>query len=178
MAYNEVLYGDGHQFNQAVSYAGTQFIARFEQWVPKWYPDGTWREGPKKGEPKYSCCYGHQEGGDNPPFTYAPDQTFTVEQGLAIFKSDLQSKARAVRNRLEVKVNTYQFNALLSLLYNYGQGSVDKVNSVFPLLNQELYVAASVGFLACNKFQGVEKNGLTVRRACEIAMFTTRVMKG
>lgn len=183
MAYNEALYGDGHSFDQVIIDEGVAFIARWEMWVPHWYEDGHWRSGPKKGQVKYSCCYGHQEAGDNWPFVYDPNQTFTHEQGLEIFKADLESKAKAVRNRLTVKVNTFMFNALTSVVFNYGQTNVDKINSVFPLLNQELYVAASVGFLRCNRITlpdgtVVEKNGLTVRRACEVELFTRKVMKG
>lgn len=183
MAYNLDFYGDGHIFIEEINEPGMDFIERFEQWVPKWYTDGEWRSGPKKGETKYSCCFGHQEGGDNPPFKYDPNQTFTMEEGRLIFRNDLKSKSRFVRTRATVKLNSFMFSALVSLVYNYGEGNVDEVNSVFPLLNQELYLAAGVGFLKCNKITlkdgtVVEKNGLTTRRACEIALFSTRVMKG
>jgi GH24 family phage-related lysozyme (muramidase) len=184
MAYNIDLYGNGHSFDQVITDAGAAFIARFEMFVPHWYEDGHWREGPKKGQTKYSIYFGHQEGGDNWPFSRDDRDNLagTQEQGLEVLKADLESKAKAVRNRLKVRVNTFQFNALVSLIFNYGQGSVDKVNSVFPLLNQELYVAASVGFWECCKITlkdgtVVEKNGLKVRRACEIELFTRKVMR-
>jgi len=175
VAYNEALYGSGHNFDQLITAEGMAFIARWEQFVDHWYEDGIWRSGPKEGQAKFSIGFGHGEAGDYEPKVYDPTLKITYDQGISIFRLDLESKAKAVRNRLKVKVNSYQFNALVSLVFNYGQGSVDKVNSVFPLLNQELYVAASVGFLKCNILHGVEKNGLTVRRACEIALFATRI---
>ena len=183
MAYNFSLFGDGHSFDRVVSKEGTEFIARFEDFVDHWYEDGVWKSGPKKGEPKYSCCYGHLEGGENWPFVYDPNQTFTHDEGIAIFQSDLESKAKYVRSKVKVPINTFMFNALISLVFNYGEGNIDNDkdgnarNLIWPALNVERYVQACAEFRHFNMQGGKEINGLIIRRGCEMALFSTKIMK-
>jgi GH24 family phage-related lysozyme (muramidase) len=143
----EYVWGNGHTFERIITPWGAKQIARWEKEVLRWYPDGFWKYGPKKGEPKYSCCYGHQEAGDNWPFVYDPAQTFTKQQALDVFQADLESKASFVRKKLQphIWVTTSMFQALVSIVFNAGEGNIEE-GRILTLFNEGAYTAAIAAF--------------------------------
>lgn len=195
----DYIWGNSHSFERVITAVGVQSVTRWEAFMPRWYADGIWKSGPKKGEVKYSCMWGHQEGGQNPPFTYDPDQTFTRDDGDATLAMDMQSKAQFIRNKIlpDIWLTQLMFNALVSLVYNAGEGNVDE-GRVFKLFNEGKYTAAIAAFHD-HRFSWeyvkdhlgaripdpdrpgtflkhlVEKNGLIVRRGTEMGIAMTRI---
>jgi GH24 family phage-related lysozyme (muramidase) len=143
----EYVWGSGHTFERIVTPWGGAQITRWEKWVPRWYADGFWKYGPRKDQIKYSCCFGHQEGGENWPFEYDPEQTFTKEQGNEIFRKDVEAKARFVRKRLksDIWVTTPMFQALVSIVFNAGEGNIEE-GRILTLFNEGAYTAAIAAF--------------------------------
>lgn len=195
----DYIWGNGHAFTRDILPVGIRAITRWESFVPRWYEDGIWKSGPKKGEPKFSCMFGHQEGGTNPPFTYDPNQTFTKEQGEQTLLLDVQSKAQFIRAKIhpDIWLTNYMFNALLSLVFNAGEGNVEQ-GRVLDLFNEGQYTAAIAAFhdhrfatVFDKDEQGnripdperpgqflkklVEKNGLIVRRGSEMGIAMTKL---
>lgn len=169
--YSLLVFGEGHSIERKTIPETVSLIERWELFIPNWYPDGT-----KEDESiLYSCCFGHAEGGDHDPKTMVPGQTFTIEEGREILANDIKTKSHWVDVRVKVPITTYMFGALTSLAFQYGQGRIDESGLVIPKLNEGKYVQAAIEMLQLNKTKaGDVLNGLTVRRACEIAFFMTK----
>jgi len=190
------VFGTGHSFERIINDEIVSFIERWELFIPNWYEDGKWKIGPKIGQPRYSCCFGHLEGGDHPPFEYKKGQTFTIEEGRAILKLDMASKAKFVNKKLTVPVTQFMFGGFISLTYQFGQGRIQDAEDgfrrehdaegnetkvsiepirPFQLINDGNYID---GILEIEKLNfttnGAYSTGHHVRRACEIALCMTK----
>ena len=181
--YSYRVWGKGHSNELIITPETLAFVERWELFIDHWYEDGIrdhdTPEGPK-GSTIWSCCFGHAEGGDNPPFKMTPGQTFTIEEGRALLLKDFEIKARYVRTRVKVPLTTYMYGGLSSMVYQYGQGRVDaaveKEGLVFPALNNGQYVKAFTQMLKLNKKKdGTESDGHTLRRASEIGFLMHRI---
>lgn len=188
MAWQSRFYGEGHSFEMVLIREGIERGCRWEDFAPVPYKDK------HKSGFKWAVCFGHVFGGETEPKEMIPDKVYTREEGLEIFKNDMETKMRWLRKQIKVPVTTYMFNALGLLTMNAGEGNVGE-GPVLPLLNEQRYMAAAVAFLHHNKsWQPVknengivvldddgkpklelkEDNGLTVRRCTEIDLFSTR----
>lgn len=88
---------------------------------------------------------------------------------------DLSDCARQVEKLVKVPLNDNQFGALITFVFNLGQGSL-RSSTLLKLLNAKSYLAAAEQFLVWNKARNkkgvlVEMAGLTRRRKAERALF-------
>ena len=173
LAFRSDVYGDGHSFERELVPDTWPLIKRWEDFSPIRYADGKLDDG----QIVYSIAYGHAEYGDCAPFRIPADMVVTEAEGMEILKLDVARKAHFINVRVKVPITTYQFSALTSLAYQYGNGRLDKTQ-LFPLLNAGNHVDASCLMLDLNaNTAGVVLRGLRVRRACEVEMFVRQVKK-
>lgn len=154
----ETIWGNAHSFVRVFNEHGARSVTRWERFIPTWYDDGFWKSGPMKGQRKWSIGYGHQEGGENEPRVYDPKMILTKAEATAIFQRDAESKARFVRNKIDddVWLTSFMFQALVSLVFNAGEGNVENGvqlpdgtihgGRVFKLLNAKKYTAVCDAF--------------------------------
>lgn len=182
MEFRTDVYGLGHSFERTLEYSRlVPFLQRWEGFKAKRYIDGIRGKetaaGPA-GSPVYSIGYGHAEDGDNAPFVIPEDMELTVEQAVEILKTDMARKAHFIDVRVKVPITTYQFSALTSLAFQYGNGRLERDTKVFELLNEGNHIDASCAMLdLITDKNGKVLRGLRVRRACEVEMFVTQVIK-
>lgn len=173
--YNFKVWGKGHSNEQIIIPETLDLVRRWELFIPYWYPDGYRADG----SIIYSCCFGHAEDGDNPPFKMTEGETFTLEQGNEILLKDIEIKARYVRTRVKVPLTQHMFGATTSMVYQYGQGRVDdaaEAGLFLPTLNKGRYVRAFCEMLQLNKKKdGTESDGHTLRRAAEVGFAMHRI---
>lgn len=134
--------------------AGRKLIESFEGLALKAYADqrGIWTLG-----------YGHAA-------SVKPADTCTPEQADAWLAGDLATAEGAVSRLVTVPLNQNQFDALVSLCFNIGQGSFHH-STLLSLLNQKAYLGAANQFLAWKMTNGVPNQGLLNRRMQEKALF-------
>lgn len=98
----------------------------------------------------------------------------TEAQAKAYMKNDLQKFVKAVNRLVTVPVKQTQFDALVSLVYNIGEGAFAG-STLLKKLNARDYAGAAAQFLVWNKgrVKGELKviDGLTNRRKKEKAYF-------
>lgn len=171
MEFRTDVYGAGHSFERKLEPNIWPLLKRWEGFRAKRYPDGKKADGTIV----YSIGYGHAEYGDNPPYIIPEDMVLTEEQASDILRADAARKAHFIDVRVTQLITTFQFSALTSLVYQYGNGRLDKTG-LFPLLNDGNHVDASVLMLTLNAdTRGKVLRGLSIRRACEVEMFVTQV---
>ena len=109
--------------------------------------------------------YGHTEG------VYIG---LTIDQQHAedLLKSDLVRFEAIVRKLLKVTVTQNQFDALVSLAFNCGEGNLAK-STLLKVINEGRAVQAGPQFLRWNKAAGVVVAGLTRRREAEKTLYET-----
>jgi lysozyme len=103
-------------------------------------------------------------------------RTITKEESQAMFAMALAPRESAVERLCTLKPTQNQFDALVSLVYNIGEGAFAK-SSVLKFHNAGNFQAASVAFGLWNKarIDGVLQpvRGLTDRRAREAELYST-----
>ena len=147
-----------------VSAAGLQLIAGFEGWSATLYEDVA---------DNATIGYGHLVHAG--PITAADragpyGKGITQQQGLALLRSDVESKAQAVRSCVTVPLTQGQFDALVSFAYNVGAGALQG-STLLRKLNAGDYAGAATEFGNWTKAGGQVMSGLVRRRAAEAAMF-------
>lgn len=106
----------------------------------------------------------------------------TRDEAEFYFDRDVERFEIAVNNMLAVCVTQHQFDALVSIMYNCGEGAKGKASGIVVLksgepstllrkLNAGDYAGAQAEFLKWNKAGGKVIKGLTNRRRAESAMF-------
>lgn len=104
------------------------------------------------------------------------NRTITREESQAMFAMALAPRESAVERLCTVTPNQNQFDALVSLVYNIGEGAFAK-STVLRLHNQGDFISAAKAFGYWNKARvnGVLKtvNGLVQRRADEADLYLT-----
>ena len=107
-------------------------------------------------------------------------RTITREESQAMFAMALAPREAAVERLCTVKPNQNQFDALVSLVYNIGEGGFAK-STVLKLHNQGDFQGAAKAFLMWNKAKvgGVLQpvKGLTNRRIDESKLYLTPVVE-
>jgi lysozyme len=133
---------------------GTALIKSFEDCKLAAYQDqrGIWTLG-----------WGHTLG-------VVPYQTCSQEDADIWFVQDVQTAVNAVSRTTDVPLTQEQFDALVSLTFNIGQGS-EAHSTLLALVNQRNFAAAADQFLVWNHTNGVVNAGLTRRRKAERALF-------
>ena len=99
-----------------------------------------------------------------------PGQVITEAQAEAFLKRDLDRFEAAVEDLVTVPLNDDQFSALVSFVYNVGEGALAS-STLLRLLNRRDYQGAADQLLRWNKAGGAELAGLTRRRRAERALF-------
>lgn len=98
--------------------------------------------------------------------------TCAVAQAMEWLEEDLADTAAAVNRLVTAPLTQCQFDALMSLVYNIGEGNF-ATSTLLRLLNAEDYTGAADQFLRWNHQHGVVLAGLTARRAHERERFLT-----
>lgn len=141
-----------------ISRNGLLFIARREALVLVAYPDGR----------NYAIGFGHNSS------ALRPTDIIEISQAFATLKEDVSSREPQINHWLKVSVTQEQFDALLSLYYEYGiRKEDDDVRSVIEFINAGDLVAAEAAMKACDTDSKTGRVilGLLVRREAEIQLF-------
>lgn len=94
----------------------------------------------------------------------------TLEQAEALLSKDLGTAERVVNKLVSVPLSQSQFDALVSFVYNIGEGQF-KSSTMLKLLNLQDYQGAADQFPRWNKDNGKVVQGLINRRQKERALF-------
>jgi len=151
-----------HLFPSASCY---NLIKHFEHFYSKAYicPGGVLTIG-----------YGHTTFDKDPPF----DSETVWDESFAsrVLEDDLKKYCENVRQAVKVPLYQYEFDALVSWVYNLGVGAL-KSSTMLKLLNKENYETAAREMLNWNKVSGKVLAGLVRRRKSENHLFKTGVVK-
>lgn len=109
--------------------------------------------------------------------TAKPGMTITLPQAEALFEKDTAWAQNAVNTRVKVPLSQHQFDALVSLVFNIGEGAFAK-STLLRKLNAKDYEGAAQQFLVWNKQKGKTLKGLVRRRAEEMGYFLGEVPTG
>ena len=142
-------------------------LALLEATVLHWYRDatGTW-----------TCCTGHTAAAGPP--AYLVGQSFTAVQSDAILAADLGKVYEpAVARRVTVPLTQYEFDAIVLLTYNIGEGNLAK-SSLLACLNRGDKAGAAEGFGHFTTSHGQQLAGLVKRRGIERQIFTSGIYPG
>lgn len=143
---------------QTLTDAGLSFIAKIEGFSATPYND-------PPGSDKYSIGFGHQiQSGESFP------DPITIEQGRALLAKDTQTAQNAVKSAITVPLNSNQFDALTSFVFNIGEGAF-KSGSVPAKINAGDFQAAADTMRQYVKAGGVVSQALVDRRESEASVF-------
>ncbi|MGI3902463.1 MAG: glycoside hydrolase family protein [Janthinobacterium lividum] len=119
---------------------------------------------------------GHTAAAGSPIPT--PGLTITAAQADAILAADLAKIYEpAVNRRVTVPLATFEFDAVLLLTYNIGEGNLAK-SDLLRCLNAGDRVGAAAGFSHFITSHGQVLDGLRTRRATERTIFLTGTYPG
>jgi lysozyme len=99
-------------------------------------------------------------------------ETITEAQADSFLLNDLETAEDAVTNLVQSELNDNQFSALVSFVYNIGQGTFEG-STMCKLLNMGNYGAASNEFPKWCHAAGQISHGLLARREAEQALFNS-----
>jgi lysozyme len=99
--------------------------------------------------------------------------TCTQAQADAWQDEDLATADAAIARLVKMALNQNQHDALVSLIYNIGQGNFAK-STTLRQLNQGDAIGACAAIAMWNKIGGRVSRGLSVRRAAEQALFMNK----
>lgn len=139
-----------------------RFIAKWEGYLPRPYLDSI------ASPPIWTAGYGHTHLA-GPPAPRA-GQYWSEVKALRVLTKDIRSAARAVRQRISVKLTVRQRIALISLVFNCGEGAIAG-SELQAKLNRSDYLGAANEFLEWCHAGGAVVEGLLNRRREERWMF-------
>jgi GH24 family phage-related lysozyme (muramidase) len=149
---------------QTLSAAGLRFIAGFEGFSPRLYND-----------PGGHCTigYGHlvHRGRCNGNEPEDFKREITREQGLDLLRRDTKVAERAVNQQVQVVLTQYQFDALVSFVFNVGAGAFGG-STLLLRLNQGEYKAVPAELMRWVNSGGRPLPGLVRRRRTEGVLFS------
>lgn len=141
-----------------LSPTGEKFIKHFESCELIAYPDpGT------NGEP-FTIGWGHT-GSD-----VCEGMVWSQEYADKMFICDIAPREDSVNSLLIVEVTQWQFDALVSFVYNLGAGAFSG-STLLRKINDRDYAGAANEFPRWNRAAGRIMRGLTRRRYAERALF-------
>lgn len=140
-----------------ISDVGVSLIKKFEGFSPDPYlcPAGIWTIG-------YGHVMNHQER--------AAHMHINVEKAHELLLGDVRISERCISNSVLIDLEWFQFDALVSFVYNVGVGAF-KRSTMLKLLNQNNIFASAAQFDRWIYANGVILRGLLHRRAAERALF-------
>lgn len=117
----------------------------------------------------WTIGYGHTSAAGNPKVYKG--MRITAQEAEDILLADLKRVyIPAVTKNVSVPLNPNQLGALVSFVYNVGEGNFKK-STLLKKLNKADYKGAAAEFLKWNKAGGKVLKGLVTRRAAEKALF-------
>ncbi|MFN1150344.1 lysozyme, partial [Serratia liquefaciens] len=139
-----------------ISDKGLKLIQSFEGFREKAYlcPAGIWTIG-----------YGHTKN-------LYPGQIISKNDATMRLLGDVSDAERIVRQNVSVQLSQHQFDALVSFVFNLGEGNFVQ-STLLKRLNTGDYAGAASQLLRWNKADGRELPGLTRRRRAEKELFET-----
>lgn len=138
-----------------VSAAGLLAIAMFEGFSGTAYqplPGDAWTIG-----------YGHTKG-------VQPGDQVTREEALGLLGQDTRAAAAAVNRFVEIPLEQFEFDALVSLAYNIGEDAFRR-STLLRCLNRSDRACVSREWVKWKYFKGQPVKGLLDRRVQELAIF-------
>lgn len=96
----------------------------------------------------------------------------TEQQAMNLLSSDMLKFEREIKRVVSAPLTQWQFDALVSFVYNVGGGNF-RSSTLLKKLNQHLYEEVPAQMLRWNKANGVALAGLTRRRTSEGRLFET-----
>jgi lysozyme len=137
---------------------GIETIKAFEGWVDHIYQDATGHA---------TIGYGHlvKLGETFPP-------TITKEEGERLLKSDLEWAEKVVTASVSVSLRSNQFDALVSLVFNIGEGNFQR-STLLMLLSRGDFQGAAGEFEKWIYSGGRVLSALQDRRKKEAQLFMT-----
>ena len=157
-------YAAAAKAEQTLSAAGLRFIADFEGFSPRLYND-----------PGGHCTigYGHlvHRGRCNGNEPEDFKRGITREQGLDLLRRDTKVAERAVNQQVQVVLTQYQFDALVSFVFNVGAGAFGG-STLLRRLNQGDYNAVPAELMRWVNSGGTPLPGLVRRRRAEGVLFS------
>jgi len=96
----------------------------------------------------------------------------TEADGERLLQADLRRFEAAVERYVKVKLSQTQFDALVSFVYNLGEGNFAS-STLLKLLNQGRYDLVGDQLMRWNRGGGRVLDGLTKRRQAETDLFNT-----
>jgi lysozyme len=138
-----------------ISSKGLKLIRKYEGFSSKKYlcPAG-----------KNTIGYGH---------VILPHETYTVlteQEAEQMLDKDADIAENTVNNLVKAPLNQNQFDALVSLVYNWGSGNFLRSSGLKKLNNKD-YIGATMEFLQISKVRGKTIQGLVNRRLTEANLF-------
>lgn len=109
---------------------------------------------------------------DGKTFNYR--DTLTEEQCRALLDQDLDDTENCINNAVKVALNQNQFDALVSFVFNVGNGAF-LGSTLLKVLNLGKYDEVPVQLRRWNKDNGHVVKGLTNRRRNEIVLWNTNI---
>jgi GH24 family phage-related lysozyme (muramidase) len=100
-----------------------------------------------------------------------PGQVISKTEALQLFKKDLVKYENAVKRRVEVDLEQEQFDALVSFVYNVGEGNF-ATSTLLKKLNRGDFKGAVKEFPKWRRANGKILKGLERRRAAEAELFS------
>lgn len=118
---------------------------------------------------KWTIGWGSTYDLENKPIT-KHHKDITEQEAEDYLLKGLEDSEEAVRTLVEVPLNSNQFSALVSLVYNIGRGNFSH-STMLKHLNRKDYGLASEEFPKWRKSGGRVLKGLERRRAKELELF-------
>lgn len=141
---------------RVIGQAGIELIKSFEGLRLKAYPD------PATGGEPWTIGVGHTGG-------VRPGDVITEARAEQLLRQDVGRFEKAV-NKLAPRTTQNQFDAMVSLAFNVGEGNLAK-SSVIRKHNAGDFAGAAQSFALWNKAAGKVMAGLTRRRAAEAMLY-------
>ncbi len=142
-----------------VNAEGLKLIKQWEGYRDKAYKDGggVWTIG-----------YGHTSAAGAPKVV--PGMRITEQEAEEILRRDIDSVEAAVVNSVKVPLNDNQFAALVSFVYNVGEGAFRK-STLLKKLNSGDYNSVPNELMKWVNDNGKKIQGLVNRRAAECGLW-------
>lgn len=141
---------------------GRAAITQREGNILKAYPD------PATGGEPWTIGVGHTSAAGPPKVVKG--MTITAADSDEILARDLKEVEKAVNEAVKVRLSQNEFDALVSLAFNIGNGAFAK-STLVKKLNAGDKAEAADQFLVWNKAAGKVMKGLITRREAERAQF-------
>lgn len=116
----------------------------------------------------WTIGYGHTNSAGLPKVI--PGQMITEVEAEEILTNDLKKYEASVQKLVKVKLTDNQYGALVSFVYNLGEGNFEK-STLLKKINSGDLIGASNEFGKWNKAGGKVLKGLTRRREAERKLF-------